>query len=133
MGGLCEKHHTDQSGRAQRRDAAIHTLHTGAVDDRLPDDQALREELIKLREWWYRACRAVQTRHDTKFMPLDEAEYAIEWCIALAQEIINAELALRTGKTVSDSLATTRYWVWDRFKNLEGGLRSNGLSRDASK
>jgi len=62
-------------------------------------------------------------------MPADEAEYATEWCIALAIEIVDAELALRDGRAVSNSLADTRAWVWERFNNLEAGLNSNGRPR----
>jgi hypothetical protein len=65
-------------------------------------------------------------------MPLDEAEYALEWCIALAQEIVAAEYRLRNGLGISDlRLDFTRRWVWERFSNLEAGLRSNGLTRAA--
>jgi len=66
----------------------------------------------------------------TKVMPLDEALFAQSWCISLAQEIIDAELATRKGERFSQSLDITREWVWDRFKNLEAGLRSNGTKRD---
>lgn len=125
--------HPENSRRAQGREMAKHALHTGKVGDRLPDDAALRDELSKLRKWWDRACLAVQTRHDGDLMPFDEAEYALEWSVSLAREIVDAELALREGKTVSDSLTATRYWVWDRFNNLERGLRSNGVERNADK
>jgi hypothetical protein len=59
----------------------------------------------------------------------DEAEYAIEWCIALAIEIVDAEMLYRNGEMPLDSLTHTRFWVWERFKNLENGLRSNGIER----
>ena len=79
--------------------------------------------------WWNRACGVVQSQYGTELMPLDEAEYACEWCIALAQEIVDAEIAVRAGKRIPDSLEATRFWVWERFKFLETGLRSNGLPR----
>lgn len=63
-------------------------------------------------------------------MPADEADAALEWCIALAQEIIDAERAHRTGGRVSDKLEATRHWVWDRFNNLEAGRHSNGTARE---
>ncbi len=90
LAGLCEKHYKEHSQRTHHRDVAIQTLHTGTVEGRLPDEPSLREELSKLREWWDRACRVVQSQRDAEFMPLDEAEYALEWCISLAQEIIDA-------------------------------------------
>ena len=134
LGGLCKKHHDEYIRRTQRRDAAIHALHTGAVGERLPDDTSLREELLRLRQWWARACNAVQRQRDEEFMPLDEAEYALEWCITLAQEIIDAELLFRAGKNSTyDSLLANRSWVWERFNFLESGLRSNGLPRNLGK
>ena|SRR3989442_9408380 len=132
LGGLCRKHHEEKTIRTQRRDVAIHTLHTAMIEGRLPNDRTLREELLRLREWWDRACIAVQTNRGSELMPLDEAEYALEWCISLAQEIVDAERALRDGNTVGCLLAATREWVWDRFKNLEAGLRSNGLPRNTA-
>jgi hypothetical protein len=59
----------------------------------------------------------------------DEAEYAIEWCIALAKEIVDAEIAFRKGTPSSYSLESTREWVWERFHNLEKGIMSNGIKR----
>jgi hypothetical protein len=129
LGGLCRMHHEEELLRKKRRDAAIQALHSGEVDDRLPDDQALREELLRLGDWWNRACSAVRTKHNGEFMPLDEAEYAMEWCISLAEEIIEAEMSLRAGKPISDKLAATQFCVWERLRNLEAGLRSNGLPR----
>lgn len=129
LGGLCEKHHEEDSLRKRRKEAAIQCLHVGVVDGRLPENPELREELSRLRKWWNRACQAVQSRHDATHMPLDEADYALDWCIALAQAIMDAELAFRSGERIPDSLAATRHWVWDRFNNLEAGLRSNGTPR----
>lgn len=133
LGGLCRQHYDEADRRAQRRRAAIDALHTAVIDDRLPDDLALREELTRLRKWWDRACSAVQTKRDSALMPADEADYALEWCIALAQEIVDAERAARGGKKAEDTLACTRHWVWERFGNLEAGLRSNGIARSAGK
>ena len=63
-------------------------------------------------------------------MPRDEADYAAEWCIALAQEIVEAERAVIAGKSIPVSFTLTGEWVWERFRNLEAGLRSNGASRE---
>jgi hypothetical protein len=133
LGGLCQKHHEEDSRRSRRRDAAVGALHTLIIDGRLPEGPGLREELLNLRPWWDRACDAVQTNRGSQLMPLDEAEFALEWCISLAQEIVDAELAVRSGRTIENSLGYTREWVWERFKNLEAGRRSNGLARDAGR
>ena len=63
-------------------------------------------------------------------MPREEADYALEWCIALARELVAAELAIREGQEPGFSLETTRAWVWERFRSLKAGLRSNGLPRE---
>lgn len=115
--------------RNLRRDQAIDALHTLVVGGRLPDNEALRIELLELSRWWQMACNAVQTNREVELMPLEEAEYALEWCIALAGELVAAELAFRDGRAASHSLVGTRTWVWGRFKNLDAGLRSNGLPR----
>jgi choline dehydrogenase-like flavoprotein len=129
LGGLCKAHHEKDAVHDRRRDAAVHALHTAMINDRLPDDPTLREELFQLREWWNRACLAVQAQRSGHLMPLDEAEYALEWSISLAQEIVDAEIAVRNGRPVGKSLDATRDWVWGRFRNLEAGLQSNGVPR----
>lgn len=59
----------------------------------------------------------------------DEVEPAKEWCISLAQEIVDAEIAIRNGVRPSYTFEATRLWVWDRFNNLESRLMSNGVPR----
>lgn len=126
--GLCQKHHEEKNAREQRRNVAINTLSTLAIDGRLPDEPSLKEELLLLQEWWNRARLALQTGDGDHFMPLNQAEYALEWCISLAQEIVDAELAFRPGKAPSYALEMTRKWVWDEFKEVEVNLRKKGLN-----
>jgi hypothetical protein len=128
-GGLCKRHHEEDAHRRERRRVAIETLHTTTVVERLPDDLALREELLQLCERWHSICSTIITQQGTKTLPVDEAEYASEWCIALAQEIVDAEFAHRSGGAIKPSLAATREWVSERFANLDAGLMSNGLPR----
>lgn len=90
------------------------------------ENEELRDELLRLITWWHRACNAVNYGRKDPVLR-NEAEYAVEWCIALAQEISDAELAFRNGESPSPALAVTRVWVWDRFRNLEEGLVSNGI------
>ena len=131
MGGLCKEHHEENVLRREREEAARHTLETGTVDGRLPEDLELREELMQLRDRFFRARSVYLSRHGSGEMPLDEAEYAISWCVSLAQEIRVAEIAHREGRKPDSSLEYTRFWVWDRFRNLEAGRRSNGLPRES--
>jgi hypothetical protein len=71
----------------------------------------------------------VNLRRGTKNLPLSEAEYAIDWCIALAKELLSAEDALAIGNKPSSSLEITRGWVNERFENLNADFTSNGLPR----
>lgn len=129
LGGLCREHDEEDRRKRKRRATAIDTLHTGVIDGRIPEDLALRDELQKIQAWWDKACRAVQQRQTIEPLPLDEADYALEWCIALAQEIVDAELAHRAGNTPGHGLEHVRHWVWERFGFLTQGLHSNGTAR----
>lgn len=129
LGGLCRRHHDEAARKEERRYSAFTCLNSQAIDGQVPTDPGLRDELGRLCRWWDRACFAVRTEHDSESLPLDEARYAMEWCIALAAEIVQAELAIRAGGNPAPSLQATRSWVWDRFENLETGLMSNGIPR----
>lgn len=128
-GGLCIRHFGEDELREQRRASALTALHRGVVDGRPPDDPGIRAELLELRNRWFRVCQVLQTQRGKREMPLDEADFAVDWCIALAEELVAAELALREGLKPSVKLEGTRGWVWGRFRCLEAGLRSNGLPR----
>ena len=128
LGGLCKAHNEENRHKEVRRDAAIHALHFGSIDGSYPKNAELHEELEKIRKWWHRACDAVNYGRVDDVL-LDEAEYALKWCISLAQEIVDAEIAYRTDASVSESFAYTKQWVWERFQNLEAGLMSNGIER----
>ena len=129
LGGFCGKHYKEDEAKRRRRDEAVHILHMSVIGDESLRTPELRDELHRLQEWWQRACWALRLqRTDTVLQ--DEAEYAVEWCIALAQEIVDAERSTRGGQpATTPHLDTTRHWVWDRFSNLERGLMSNGVSR----
>jgi hypothetical protein len=63
-------------------------------------------------------------------MPLDEADYATEWCITLAEEIVKAEHQIAKSQAIPTSFEVARQWVWERLRNLDAGLRSNGRPRE---
>lgn len=129
LGGLCKEHHQQDQQETQRRHDAADALHRGVVDGSVFQTDALRQELDRLRKWWYTACDAVNYSRPHSVLK-DEAEYAVEWCIALAKELVDAERAARLGRLeVHYSLEYTREWVWERFNNLERGLMSNGIAR----
>lgn len=126
--GLCDEHYAERQEKRKLRDAAVRALHSGGIDERLPDNPVHREELQRLRQWWERACFSVNHQIQDDVL-LDEAQYAVEWCIGLAQELVLAERASRAGEPGSCSLAGTQKWVWERFANLEADLMSNGVKR----
>lgn len=133
MGGLCKEHHEEDVLRREREAAARQTLETGEVEGRRLENVELREELMQLHERFWRARSVLISQRGTESMPLDEAQYAIYWCEALAHEIRVAEIASREGQMPGYSLEHTRSWVWDRFRNLEAGRRSNGLPREPTR
>lgn len=129
LGGLCELHEEKARVKALRYDDALEALHYGVIDGALPTDAAIREEFNRLVHWWRAACDSLNYRIPHAVLK-DEAEPAIFWCIALAQELIDAERAIRAGKPFDKTLLNgTRQWVWERFDSLERGLMSNGVAR----
>ncbi len=128
-GGLCEQHNAESLKIKQRNDDAVYALHHSKVDGTSFVNTELRDEFYKLQEWWRRACNSVNySRIDATLK--DEANYAVDWCIALTKELIDAERASRLNISFDElNLNATRQWVWERFNNLEKGLISNGVKR----
>jgi len=133
LGGLCREHYEEGRVEEERRDDALTALHHATVDGTPLQSQELREELLKLRSWWHKACDVAQFGQSRPLMPHDEAEYAVEWCISLAKEIVTAERALRANEIDRGNLERTRLWVWERFDALEAGFRSNGTPLKSDK
>jgi len=129
MAGYCEEHYKEYISNKERREAAIQTLQC-SINNAPPTDKNLSEELERLCEWWSRVCSVLNNNRGTELMPLDEAKYAKEWCITLAQKIIDDELAFQSGKQIDNSYDLNRERLWNRFKNLEKGLTSNGVERE---
>lgn len=128
--GLCKKHHEEAVRQEHRRKAALNALGTTLIEGRSPENQELREELFRLQKWWDEACNAVNYNKKDSVLG-DAAGYAVEWCIALALEIVDSELAFRNGSSSPQSLEATRQCVWERFRKLEAGFRSNATSQPA--
>lgn len=83
---------------------------------------------MAIRKWWFKACDAINYGRSDPILR-DEAEYAAQWCISLAREIVIAERAYKAGEAPSHMLEHTLEWVGERFGNLEKGLMSNGVAR----
>ena len=133
LGGLCQAHAEEARVKAQRRDDALEVLHYGVIDGALPSDIEIREELVRLGRWWRAACDSLNYRIPYAILK-GEAEPATSWCIALAQELIDAERAICAGKSFDKTMLNgTRQWVWERFGNLERRLMSNGVARPERK
>ncbi len=128
LGGLCKWHHEECAAQESRRQAAIEALHYGKINGIYLKSQELQRELEKVRKWWHRACDAVNYRREDKILR-DEAGCALEWCIALAQEVVDAEVSHRGGRETAESFSFKQTWVWERFESLENGLMSNGIAR----
>jgi hypothetical protein len=124
--GRCERHYGEYKAKQQRRERVLAALH--GTQPWAPQDPALREDWLRLLPWWNRICSAINAnRLDPELG--DETHAAMEWCIALAAELIDADQALRSGAKPGYVLEYARHWVWERFRNIEAGLGSNGTKR----
>ena len=128
IGGYCKSHHEEETAKEQRRQNAITALNRSTVDGELIQNTDLRDELRKAQRWWDRACNTINLQRRDEVL-LDEAEYALEWCIIIAQGIVDSEIAFRNGRKPSGSYTQNVRWAWERFENLEKGLMSNGIGR----
>ena len=109
-------------------EAALDALHQGLIDKELPKDGVARRELGNIRKWWFRACDSVNYKIESPVLG-GEARFALDWCQRLAEQIVLRERASRLELPLADNLEGTAFWVWERFNNLESGLRSNGLPK----
>ncbi|WP_428608981.1 hypothetical protein [Sedimenticola sp.] len=128
QGGLCKDHHEERAFQDNRREAAIEALHHCTINGIYLTSPDLRNELEKVRKWWHRACDAVNYRREDEILR-DEAEFALEWCISLAQEVVDAEESRREGDENPQPFSFQQTGLWERFENLEKGLMSNGVER----
>jgi hypothetical protein len=129
---LCKKHLDEHYEKEKRRDEAVRFLHTGMLDDQTIQNAELKDEVRRLKVWWSRACDAIICQVENTILK-DEAEYAITWCVNLAIVIIKEEKAYRGGDQSPPPWNPLREQLWERFKNLEAGLRSNGVPRPKAK
>jgi len=122
-------HAREAEVNAQREEDALELLHRCVIDGSVPSDPMIRDEFERLAPWWRRACDSVNNVLPDVILQ-DEARAAVHWCINLAKELVDAERAIRSGKTFDRTLLNhTRQLVWERFGNLERGLMSNGIER----
>lgn len=129
LGGLCKTHNAEHDREQAKRTRALDALRFRLPDSAVRSTGELADDWSTLRSRWNRVCDVVNGQHGTKQLPLNEAEYAMDWCIALAKELLDAEDTLAMGNKLSSSLEIARGWVNERFENLELGLMSNGRPR----
>jgi hypothetical protein len=122
MDGLGKQHSVKDEAKRIRRDSALQALHRGVIDEEYIGAGPMREELERIRKWWHQICDAVIAQRQHAILK-DETEHASEWCIWIAQELVDAERERRVGKE-GDNL--TRQYIgrvgWERFENMKRGL-----------
>ena len=131
LGGYCVQHHQERQEQEDLRREAVHALHWQTIDDALPSSESVRAELLRVSEWWRQVCDSLNSGRNHPILR-DEVEYAKEWCIALAEQLVLWERRVRSGHpdSVADfHLKATQERVWESFGNLQKGLRSNGVAR----
>jgi hypothetical protein len=129
MGGLCRRHHEEDEAKERRRNTALALLDSGRLDNEPLGAGPLREEFYKLQDWWRQVCVYITSSREHPVLR-DETRYADSWCIGLAEFIIDEERGRRAGTKVDvPSHQYLRKQLWERFDNLERGLRSNGVER----
>lgn len=131
LGGLCEHHHEDAERKRLRRDAALAVLNRGQIDEQPVLPGPLRDEFWRLRDWWFDVCSYASRDREHPVLR-DETEYAVEWCIGLAEYLIDEERDRPAGKQDAAHEYLRRH-LWERFENLQRGLRSNGIPRPAER
>jgi hypothetical protein len=116
--------------RRARCDAALAALDSGQIDEFVAPGP-LRDEFLRVRNWWFDVCSYVSSSREHPVLR-DETEYAVEWCIGLVECIIDEERDRRIGKEDATHEYSRRL-LWERFENLQRGLKSNGVARSVER
>jgi hypothetical protein len=129
MAGLCKQHYNESIQKEARRQAGLEALNRTVVDGQIITAGPLREGLYRIQKWWSEVCSADTSGHEHPVLK-DDTSCAVDWCIGIAEYIVNEERHLRAGgKGDMSSYKYQRDRLWERFSNLERGLMSNGLVR----
>jgi len=131
IGGLCQQHFDEREKRRLREETATEALNTGRIDGEYVPEGVLRDEFLRVRDWWHDVCSAMMSNREHPVLR-DETEYAMSWCIELAALIIEERRHVG-GEANVRTLQYLRNEVWQRFANLERGLMSNGVARPADR
>ncbi len=118
LGGFCLAHYEEDLRRGTLRDQA-RALLFGKADGGGVSDHTLQEDLHELMGRWSFVCSAGISQRSNDLVPLEHAEYAADWCISLAEQIIEAQRAINAGMPVACSYENTKRWVWERLHGIE--------------
>jgi hypothetical protein len=129
LGGLCKCHHEEAEIRRRRHDEAVKVLWHGIIDEKVFTSGPLRDEFHRVRDWWFRTCDAMRADREDPILK-DETQFGMDWCVAITQELVDAERDLRAGGVGDTEFRQyIRRETWLRFESLEKGLMSNGVAR----
>jgi hypothetical protein len=124
-----EKHAAERELKDQRYFGAVEVLHGAPIDGLRVSCAALWDELLRFRDWWGEACRAVNSGSEDPLL-LDATANGTYWCVAVAQEINEFERDARLGGKGDTRLREfIRQEAADRFANLEARFMSDGVAR----
>lgn len=133
VGGLCQTHFEESERKHRRYMEAADVLHTGRIDGTAIGPGPLGDEFLRVQHWWFEICSAVNAGREHPILK-DETQCGTDWCIAIAQDLIDAERERRAGTGGdSEQRQYIRQLTWSRFENLEKGLMSNGIPRPANR
>jgi hypothetical protein len=129
LGGLCKEHAEEDRREELLRRVAISLLERGSIDGELISNSEIKDEVKRICDWWHRVCHARNAGVEDPVL-LDETHYGIAWCIAIAKELYQSEIAYRNEEYFNEEHSRhLRKFTWDRFESLEKGLMSNGIPR----
>lgn len=130
LGGLCEQHSKEVNKKNRRYMEATSFLHTGVIDGEYITEGPLRSEYHRLQVWWIDICNAQKFGNEHPVLK-DETRWGTDWCINIAQQIIEGERDKRAGREPleHDVREYLKQETWKRFENLQKGLMSNGVER----
>lgn len=127
--GLCAKHDEESQRRHQRSMDTADSLHRSVIDGVYIGSGLLGDEFRRVQDWWNAICSAERAGREHPVLK-DETRFGVDWCTAIAVELIDAIRDERMGKEGDNEIRrATRQWTWDRFENLERAFMSNGVLR----
>lgn len=121
--GYCKNHYEERQKEKSLYDKAVDALHTGTIDNKLPENGDLKEELMRLMRLWQRVCAHLNSGlYQNEFG--GNGELAKDICISLAKVIVDEELRHRHPEYEGMEKAVARSRKsrhWEDLDNLVEG------------